>query len=153
MGLELTAYDLGDLLLSFNWLSIALATIASMVVAGVWYQDWAFGKAWKKLTKIDAKRAEKAGNTPMLVVLVVNFFTAIVLTLAIAVTMFYFDDASGFVRPALVASILVWLVSASTLLTHNMFEQKPLRLTAINSGYQLTSFVVMALIIGIWLVR
>jgi CBS domain containing-hemolysin-like protein len=50
---------------------------------------------------------------------------------------------------ALATSVVIWLAfSATTLLTHNMFEQKPLKLTAINNGYQLAMFVVMALIIG-----
>jgi len=29
--------------LDINWLAVVVATIASMVVAGVWYQDFAFG--------------------------------------------------------------------------------------------------------------
>lgn len=133
--------------LDINWLGVALATVASMIVAGVWYQDFAFGVPWKKLTKIDAKRAEKAGNTPMVVVLVVNFFTAAVLTAAISVVATHFDNSSVWL--ALATGVVIWLAfSATTLLTHNMFEQKPLKLTTINNGYQLAMFVIMALIIG-----
>ncbi len=135
--------------LDINWLAVVLATIASMVVAGVWYQVFTFGKQWKHLTNIDEKRAEKAGNTPMAVVLVVNFFTAIVLAVAIAITSAYFGNSSVWL--ALATGVVVWLAfSATTLLTHNMFEQKPLKLTAINSGYQLAMFVVMSLAIGLW---
>ena len=133
--------------LDINWLAVALATVASMIVAGVWYQDFAFGLPWKKMTKIDAKRAEKAGNTPMVVVLVVNLFTAIVLAAAISIVATHFGNSSVWL--ALATSVVIWLAfSATTLLTHNMFEQKPLKLTAINNGYQLAMFVVMALIIG-----
>lgn len=133
--------------LDINWLAVALATVASMIVAGVWYQDFAFGVPWKKMTKIDAKRAEKAGNTPMFVVLVVNFFTAIVLAAAISIVATHFGNSSVWL--ALATGIVIWLAfSATTLLTHNMFEQKPLKLTMINNGYQLAMFIVMALIIG-----
>lgn len=133
--------------LDLNWLAIALATIASMIVAGIWYQDFAFGVSWKKLAKIDAKRAEKAGNTPMFVVLVVNFLTAAILAGAISIITAYFDNSSVWL--ALATGVVVWLAfSATTLLTHNMFEQKPLKLTAINNGYQLVMLIVMALIIG-----
>jgi CBS domain containing-hemolysin-like protein len=134
--------------LDINWLAVALATVASMIVAGVWYQDFAFGMPWKKLTKIDAKRAEKAGNTPMVVVLVVNFFTAVVLAAAIFIVATHSGNSSVWL--ALATSVVIWLAfSATTLLTHNMFEQKPLKLTAINNGYQLAMFTVMALIIGV----
>jgi CBS domain containing-hemolysin-like protein len=134
--------------LDINWLAVALATVASMIVAGVWYQDFAFGLPWKKMTKIDAKRAEKAGNTPMVVVLVVNLFTAIVLAAAISIVATHFGNSSVWL--ALATSVVIWLAfSATTLLTHNMFEQKPLKLTAINNGYQLAMFTVMALIIGV----
>lgn len=134
--------------LDINWLVVALATVASMIVAGVWYQDFAFGLPWKKMTKIDAKRAEKAGNTPMVVVLVVNLFTAIVLAAAISIVATHFGNSSVWL--ALATSVVIWLAfSATTLLTHNMFEQKPLKLTAINNGYQLAMFTVMALIIGV----
>ena len=134
--------------LDINWLAVALATVASMIVAGVWYQDFAFGLPWKKMTKIDAKRAEKAGNTPMVVVLVVNLFTAIVLAAAISIVATHFGNSSVWL--ALATSVVIWLAfSATTLLTHNMFEQKPLKLTAINNGYQLAMFIVMALIIGV----
>lgn len=133
--------------LDINWLAVVLATIASMVVAGVWYQDFAFGVPWKKMTKVDVKRAEKAGNTPMLIVFVVNFFTAVILAVALSIVATHFDNPSVWL--ALATGVIVWLAfSATTLLTHNMFEQKPLKLTAINNGYQLSMFVVMALIIG-----
>ena len=134
--------------LDINWLAVALATVASMIVAGVWYQDFAFGLPWKKMTKIDAKRAEKAGNTPMFVVLVVNLFTAIVLAAAISIVATHFSNSSVWL--ALATGVVIWLAfSATTLLTHNMFEQKPLKLTTINNGYQLAMFIVMALIIGV----
>ena len=134
--------------LDINWLAVALATVASMIVAGVWYQDFAFGLPWKKMTKIDAKRAEKAGNTPMFVVLVVNLFTAIVLAAAISVVATHFGNSSVWL--ALATGVVIWLAfSATTLLTHNMFEQKPLKLTTINNGYQLAMFIVMTLIIGL----
>ncbi|MDT7749982.1 MAG: hypothetical protein QOD96_3644 [Pseudonocardiales bacterium] len=39
--------------------------------------------------------------------------------------------------------------SLTTLVQHNAFEQKPARLTVINSAYQLTLFLGMALAIGL----
>lgn len=134
--------------IDINWLAVVLATVASMVIAGMWYADFAFGKLWKKLTKIDAIKAEQIVKTSMTVVLVVNLFTAIVLAAAISIVANTFDNSSVWL--ALMTGFVLWLVfSATTLLTHNMFEQKPLKLTIINNGYQLALFITMALIIGI----
>lgn len=134
--------------LSINWLAVITATVASMIVAGVWYQDWALGLPWKKITNIDAKKADKAGNTPMMVVLIVNFFTAAVLAVVIFIVASYFNTSSLWL--ALGTGVGIWLAfSATTLLTHNMFEQKSFKLTLINNGYQLVMFVVMAFVIGL----
>jgi hypothetical protein len=44
---------------------------------------------------------------------------------------------------------VTWVAfSASTLVTHNAFEQKPQRLTLINAGYQLALFLIISVIIG-----
>jgi Protein of unknown function (DUF1761) len=51
---------------------------------------------------------------------------------------------------ALLVGAAAWLASsATTLLQHNAFELKPPRLTIINSAYQLTLFLALALAIGL----
>ena len=48
------------------------------------------------------------------------------------------------------SGLAAWLgFSLSTLAQHNGFEQKPVRLTAINSAYQLVLFLGMAIPIGL----
>lgn len=133
--------------IELNWLAICIATLVSVILAGLWYQDFAFGVLWKKLTKIDTKRAERAGNTPMAVIVLVNFITAIFLAFCIDLVAVHFNGQS--VLLALTTSLGIWGVfSALTLMTHNMFEQKSWKLTLINCGYQLAMFLAMALIIG-----
>ena len=111
-----------------------------------------YARRQRKKKAAGRKKIIMAGISLLLilaVVLVVNFFTAIVLAVAIAITSAYFGNSSVWL--ALATGVVVWLAfSATTLLTHNMFEQKPLKLTAINSGYQLAMFVVMSLAIGLW---
>lgn len=134
--------------IDINWLAVVLATVASMVIAGAWYADFAFGKPWKKLTRVDTKKAEQTVKTSMTVVLIINFLTAVVIAAAVSVVSNYFGNSSVWV--SLVTGLVLWLAfSAPTLLTHNMFEQKPMKLTNINNGYQLALFAVMALIIGL----
>ena len=135
--------------IEINWLAIALAVVASMAIAGMWYADFAFGKPWKKLTKVDTKRAEQTVKMSMTIVLLINFLTAIVLAAAISIVAGYFNNSSVWL--ALATGFVLWVAfSATTLQTHNMFEQKSSKLTTINNGYQLAIFMVMALIIGLF---
>jgi hypothetical protein len=132
-----------------NWLAVLVATVVSLILAKVWYSNVAFGETWRKLTGITPADSKKVGRKPMTITLFANIVTVVVLSAMIYVGFVYFEDAS--VWRALVIGFTAWLAfSVTTLVTHNAFEQKQLKLTLINGGYQLTLFLVVAFIIG-WL--
>lgn len=134
--------------IEINWLAVVLATVIGMVTAGTWYTDWAFGKVWRQLTGVTEKDSQKAGNTPMILVLIANIITAVVLAAAISISAAFFESSSVWL--ALLVGFAMWLAfSATTLITHNAFERKPAKLTAINNGFQLVLFLSMALVIGV----
>ncbi len=135
--------------MEINWLSIFLATFVGMICAGLWYTKRLFGPLWRQLTGISEADSKKAGNTPMVIVLFSNLITAIVLFAVIDISRKVFNDAS--LALALLVGFLLWAAfSATTLLTHNSFEQKRPKLTWINIGYQLVLFMSMALVIGLF---
>jgi len=132
-----------------NWLAVLLATVAGMICAGLWYTKSLFGPTWRKLTGVSEADSQKAGNKPMVMVLIANIITAVVLTVVINMGKTVFENNSvGFV---LFIGFVLWLAfSATTLATHNAFEQKPTKLTWINNGYQLVLFLSMSLVIGLF---
>lgn len=79
---------------------------------------------------------------------VANTLTAVGLAVTVELT---FAVAGGrSVWLAIAVGAAAWLAfSATTLLQHNAFELKPPRLTIINSAYQLTLFLAMALVVGL----
>jgi len=134
--------------IAINWLAVVLATVVGMIAAKTWFTPVTFGPTWRQLTGITEKDSQKAGKTPILIVLVANFITAIVLTAAISISSTYFENNS--LWHALLIGFVTWLAfSATTLTTHNIFEQKSQKLTLINNGYQLVLFLIMALVIGL----
>ena len=134
--------------LSINWIAVIVAVIFSIFLAITWYNDSMFGKQWRNLTRLTPQNSEKFGAVPMIVVMFMNITTVLALAIAIAVTNTALSDNSLWV--ALAVGFSTWLAfSGSTLLTHNLFELKPLQLTIINSGYQLVFFIGVALIIGL----
>lgn len=135
--------------IEINWFAVIVATVLSLVLARTWYAEFAFGKPWRELTGITPADSKKAGNTPMIITLFANIFTVIVLAALLSISSSFFGIES--VWFALFVSFIAWLAfSATTLATHNAFEQKRQKLTTINNGYQLAFFLLVALVIGMF---
>lgn len=133
--------------MEIDWLGAALAVVAGMVVAGVWFSKIGFGIVWWKLTGITPEQSKKASRRNMIQLLIANSVTAAGLAVGIEIASAAFDDYSVWL--ALLVGLLAWLTfSATTLLQHNAFELKAPKLTLINISYQLVLFLVMALVIG-----
>ncbi|HET9412198.1 MAG TPA: DUF1761 domain-containing protein [Candidatus Saccharimonadales bacterium] len=135
--------------LEVNWLAVAIATIVGTAIAGIWYQEPVFGKAWRKATGVTPKQSKQAGNAPMVVLLIANSVTAVGLASLVYLTSHFFENYTvGF---ALLNGAVAGLaLSATTLVVHNGFELKPKRLTLINVAYQMVIFLSMTLVIGLF---
>lgn len=134
-----------------NWpstiLGTALALVAGMVVAGIWYGR-VFLALWWRLTGIAPEDSKKASRRNMAQLLVANGVTAIGLAAGNAVAAAAFGDDPVWL--ALLVGLAAWLgFSATTLLQHNAFELKRPALTVLNCAYQLVLFLAMSLPIGL----
>ena len=101
------------------------------------------------MTGIGPEQSRRVRTPNMIQLLVANALTALGLAIAIGVG----ATAAGIrsVWLALLVGLGAWLAfSATTLLQHNAFEQKPRELTAINAGYQLALFLAMSLVLGLF---
>lgn len=135
--------------IDINWLAVAIATFIGTAIAGIWYQEPVFGKAWRKATGVTPKQSRQAGNAPMVILLLVNLVTAIALACLVQICAYFFDDYSV-PFAVLNGAVAALALSATTLIVHNGFELKPKRLTLINATYQLVIFMAMTLIIGLF---
>ena len=130
-----------------NWLAAVVALVASMVLAKTWFTPKTFGNQWRKYTGITPADSKKAGKKPILLTLFANIVTVIAMAVAISISSEFFQTSSIWL--ALLVGFVTWLAfSATTLATHNAFEQKPRKLTLINNGYQLALFLIISAIIG-----
>jgi hypothetical protein len=133
--------------ININWLAIIVALVASMVLAKTWFTPKTFGNQWREYTGITPAESKKAGKKPILLTLFANIVTVIALASLIHINSVFFQNSSVWL--AMLVGFAAWLAfSATTLLTHNAFEQKPQKLTLINIGYQLALFLVVSIIIG-----
>jgi len=132
-----------------NWIAVIVAVIVSLILAKTWYAEALLGEPWRKLTGITPADSKRAGSKPIILTLFANIATVLVLAALIDMSAEFFSDGS--LWHALITSLVAWVAfSATTLLTHNAFEQKPDKLTLINNGYQLLLFVLSALVIGLF---
>lgn len=135
--------------LSISWLAVVVAIVVGMAIAWVWYSDWGLvGGTWRKLTGVTKEDSARGGKGPFAILVVSIVVTAVALAIACSIASAFFGSDSVWI--ALAVGFAGWLgFSLSTLAQHNGFEQKPGRLTVINSAYQLVLFLGMAVTIGL----
>jgi hypothetical protein len=134
--------------MEINWLGAALALVAGIAVAFIWYQKGFIANAWEQLTGVTPEHSRPVRTRNMAQLLIANCVTAIGLAAGISIASEATGDDS--VGLALLVGLVAWLAfSATTLLQHNAFELKPAKLTVINTGYQLALFLSMSLVIGL----
>ncbi len=129
-----------------NWLAVVLCGVAYMVIGMLWYGPL-FGKAWTKLMhwkKADIEKAKKSGEMPKTysISLLASFVMAYALNLVMKIS------AISSVSEAVQLAIWLWVgFVAMSWLTLVLFEKKPSKLVAINTGYHLVTMVVMSVIL------
>lgn len=135
--------------LSISWAAVVVAIVVGMAIAWIWYSDWGLvGGTWRKLTGVTKEDSVRGGKRPFAILVVSIVVTALALAVACSITSAFVGSDSVWL--ALAVGLAAWLgFSLSTLAQHNGFEQKPARLTVINSAYQLVLFLGMATPIGL----
>lgn len=129
-------------------MAVVAATVAAMVVGGLWYSPLLFVKAWMKemgYSEGDAEKMKKEGSKAMLGQLVASFIMAYVLA--------HFLRYAGANTAALGVQGAVWAwlgFQATGIASHVFFERKSWTWFAITAGCCLVTAVVMGAIIGGW---
>jgi hypothetical protein len=130
-----------------NLVAVLVAAAASFVVGMVWYAKPVFGNAWFKLVDMSDDKAKNGMMMAMGKAAVAALLTAYVLAHVTYLSSYFFGNS--FMNSALTTAFWLWLgISATTIVTHDAFEQRSMKLTAINLGNQLATFLAMGLVIG-----
>ena len=126
-----------------NILAIIVAAIINMVIGAVWYR--VFSKPWSALTGVTMEEGQSGAGPGYALVSVGSIVIAIVLSYLISelgITSFIGGIGLG---------LLAWLgFVAPTHAANFVFESRPWKLFAINTGYFLVSLMVMGGVLGAW---
>lgn len=127
-----------------NWLAVVVAVVASFVVGSLWYGALLFQKPWMQASGMTFEKG-KQGNMPLI------FGGTAVLNLLIAVAIALLAGPHAGWKMGLHTGLFsaLFFVATSLGVTY-LFEQRPLKLWLINTGYQVVIFAAMGAIIGGW---
>lgn len=130
-----------------NWLAVVLAALSTMVVGSLWYSPKVFGNLWQKLAKLDPKNMADPVKAISLTV-VASLVTAYVLAHVAYLSNAFFGNS--FLQDALTTAFWVWLgFTAVRILTHDLFENRPAKLTLLTVSHEFVTFMIMGLVIGL----
>lgn len=131
-----------------NYLAVLVAAIINMVIGAIWYSPSLFGKNWMELAGIRPEDAEKrAGGARRAYSW--TFVASLLMAYALARILWY-AAAQTVIGGALIG-LLAWLGFVATTAGANyLFEGRPCRLYAINTGYPLVSLIVMGALLAAW---
>jgi len=128
-----------------NYLAIAVAAVASYILAAIWYGA-IFAKTWVRLTGITEMKPKPMN---IILMLIACFVMAYVLHHSLV-----FGDAylktSG-VSGALAGAFFLWLgyVAVTTLAT-KLYENKPWGLWVMDNAFWLIAMMMMGVILSVW---
>jgi hypothetical protein len=132
-------------MLPVNWWAIIVAAILRMVVGSVWYSPVAFVKPWQALTGVTPESMQKG----LAKAIVIDLVLSLVMAFAIA-NIVVAGNITGWLNGAL-AGLWLWLgFVVATHLPLWAYENRPLKLIAINMGSNLVSMVLMGALLATW---
>lgn len=131
-----------------NLWAVGLAGVVSMVVGFAWYSAYLFGKPWVKLMGYTSETLKKA-QREMGPWYAVAFGLA--LLQAYVLSMMQYATLSVSLSETMMLAFWLWLgMIVPVQMTGVIFARQPFKLFMINTGYQLTSILVMSMVIGWW---
>ena len=138
---------------AINYLAVLVSAIIIFALGGLWYSPVLFAKRWIALQNKteEQMRAEMAtANMPLLygTALVCSFLQAWVLAMVIG---HMAQVAEMGVAHAAIFSTMLWVgFAGATSYVSAAFSGTPRQLWAINSLYNLVSFVIAGIILAVW---
>lgn len=138
---------------AINYLAVLVSAIVIFALGGLWYSPVLFAKRWIALQNKSEEqmRAEAAAaNMPLLygIAFICSFIQAWVMAMVIG---HMSQVAEMSVAHAAIFSALLWAgFAGATSYASDIFSGVPRQLWAINSFYNLVSFVLAGIILAVW---
>ena len=135
--------------IAINHLAVVLAALSAMAVGSIWYSPRGFYKTWAHLARVKQNTDMRSGRMAFMFgsVFLASWLMSYVLAVSAVVANHFFQNS--FIQDTLAVAFWAWLGFVVTrFYVHDTFENRPWRLTALNTAHEGITLLVMAIIIG-----
>lgn len=131
--------------LHFNHWALLVSALILWLLGAIWYSPVLFARPWMALIGIDSADKGKGMVTGM----ISSFIGDLILSLVLAHVVLW--SGTGSCRGGAFIGFLVWLgFFAAPTFPQGIYEGRPFKLFAINSGYWLVGLVVVGCLLAVW---
>jgi hypothetical protein len=131
-----------------NYLAVLVTAVAGFMIGWLWYSAL-FGKAWMAEMKITEEKMKEAQAKGLAKYFIQGFVYTLLGTVGLAVLL-RAHGTTDWVKGAELGGFVGLLVVGSRLLSAGVWENRSLRLSAINVGHEVVLFAVQGAILAIW---
>jgi hypothetical protein len=129
-----------------NNLAILVSGIILWILGAIWYSPALFAKPWMQLLGIKREEGKRDG---LLLGMTASFIGDLVLSFVLTYIIMW-SHTTGFARGGVVG-VLVWMgFIAAPNLPQGLYEKRPFKLFAINSGYWLVGLFIVGGLLAVW---
>lgn len=129
-------------LTNINYLAVLTAAVSTILVGGLWYSPVLFARPWQADNRL--RDDELTGAGP---VFLGAFACAVVQSLALALLV---GRGAGAGSGALTGLLVGLGLVAPAITCTFLFERRPRRLTVIDAGYHVITYILIGTIVGAW---
>lgn len=126
-----------------NYWAVLVAAVSAFVLGGLWYSKLLFGNAWMRESGMTEEKAAQSNPAKV-------FGGAFVLSLLAAWAFAMFLGEVSWQEGTMYGFMagLFWVAASFGI--NYLFEQRSLKLWAINGGYHTVQFTLYGFILGLW---
>ena len=131
---------------SINHLAILVSAIILWVLGAAWYSPVLFAKQWMELIGVKREPGKRDG---LLLGMTASFIGDLVMSFILA-NIIVWSNTHGFAMGSVIG-VLAWIgFIAAPQLPQGLYEKRPFKLFAINSGYWLVGLFIVGGLLGSW---
>lgn len=133
---------------TINWLALAVATVAAYALGALWYSPILFGKNWQK--EVGLSEDDLMGVS-MGKMMLKTFIITFIMALGVGFMIYAHGDGISSWQEGLHHGLYAGVFFAAMSMALNYtYQQKSLKLWAIDSGYQVLFLGLIGAILGAW---
>ncbi len=141
-------YTMLNALTHLNYVAVLVTAVGGFLIGWLWYSPWLFAKTWMVEMKITPESIkEKEFNTGKL--FGTSFAVTLLSTIGLA-ALIAAHHSAGALKGAELGAWVGAVIVSSRLINGGLWEQRSLKLNAINVGHDVARFVAEGAVLGGW---